>query len=226
MYTSCIRKIEKPLELIQLDMDSGLEAILSQPDAKIDTDLRYLNKNNQFFAVFKYLCFYRSLQIFAGKLDPSNYMLKFSNLSMIERITKQLELNKYRRDKVAVKPSSFQQTDKDLYEVNVKNVKDEMGQLSEFDLVEFSHPENPELIIKGSIHLLQKDKIIFEKKLSKSKNKNPEQFDNKLEYNMTFHVNGYTFDMETAALQFVCKNGIEKHLFPITANNRLLSNEM
>lgn len=139
---------------------------------------------------------------------------------MVERISNQLELDTYHQENVTVKQRSYGgRTSKDLYEVCVLNVKDKMSRLSEFDRVKFTQPATPDLSITGNIYELLKDLIVFEK-FDKSK-----QFDPKLVYNMTFHINQYPYDMESAALQLVYNDGIVQHLFPKVVDTQLPSYE-
>lgn len=153
--------------------------------------------------------------MYRTKLDATKYKSVFTELSMIERISNQMVLDTYRSENIAVKRSHCKGSKKDLFEVVVYNVKDKMSQLSTFDIVKFRHPNYPKLLIVGSIFELLKDRIVFEKNV-KSK-----CFDPKLVYNMTFHLNGYTYDMETSALELVETIGIVKHLFPTDVNTLL-----
>lgn len=135
---------------------------------------------------------------------------------MVERITTQFELNTYHLENVSVKRSQMNRTGKDLFEVVVRNVKDTMSKLTSFDHVRFTHPDL-KLPITGNIFVLLKDCIVFEK------NNHSKNFDLKLLYDMTFHVNTYTYDMETEALRIINAKGIADHLFPDVVNSRLHS---
>lgn len=137
---------------------------------------------------------------------------------MIERITNQLELDKYHKDNVSVKPNLKDENGKILqYEIFIKNVKDEMGQLTEYDTIRFKLPDNPEFMVSASICHLQKHKIVF---------KPVKDLDIERRYSITFHLNQYTFDMETAAISLASHSKIVERLFPYKINPKLSTEEM
>lgn len=125
---------------------------------------------------------------------------------MIERVTNQLELDKYHQENVTVKRLEKENSNK--FKVTIKNVKDTMSQLTEYDSIELKIAERPEFLIKANICELLKHEIVF--KLSKA----TDDIDCDLLYNMTFHLNEYSYNMESAAVSLIYNQGIVKRLFP------------
>lgn len=150
----------------------------------------------------------RTTKAYANKVDTITYQPTFLELSMVERIANQLELNRYCQPNVTLIPKSNK-----LYEVAIKNVKDTMNRLSTFDTVEFTNELDPTLSIVGNIYELLENKIVVQL-LS-------ENINTTLVYNMEFHLNGYTYDMESTALQLVHQEGILHKLFPSEVNSEL-----
>lgn len=97
---------------------------------------------------------------------------------MIERASKQLELDKYILKNKAVKQCN--NSDCKLFKVFEKNVKEDMHQLTTFDMVVLKNIDFPDLI--ANIHELLKDHIVFKLKT----NKDRKQFKSELRYNMIF----------------------------------------
>lgn len=157
---------------------------------------------------------FRSERSFAQKLDYTSYTDRFSELSMLERIENQYELDKYKQEDVLI----FSVDNYKRFRVYVKNVKDKMSQLTKYDSASFTQMGNTTpLVIYAKIEQILKDEIVFER----CEDVQSRKLNYELIYQMTFHTNGYTYDMEMAALKFVFEKGIVKHLFPDTVNSTL-----
>lgn len=141
---------------------------------------------------------------------------------MIERVTDQLELAKYKLEDIEVK-SFDDNTEKNLFEVYVKNVKDNMSELTTSDLVYLKNDGLPNLLISANIRKLTHNHIVFKPKRNKENCERESTVKCTLRYNMTFYKNGYSHDMEMAALDFVHNAGMIKNLFPNVITSERLS---
>lgn len=142
------------------------------------------------------------------RLTSTNYSKVFLNLSMVERIANQFELDGYRQTDIYVQKRGAEHC-----VVLFRNVQDRMGRLTTFDSVEFKHKNDS--VITGNIDELLEHQIRI--KLHPSKHK----IDNKLVYDMTFHLGSYTYDVEARALEQLNSHNVVKYLFPTAASSKL-----
>lgn len=144
------------------------------------------------------------------KVECTSYKSVFSELSMIERVSNQLELDKYSQERVLATKTSRNPECSEIF-VKVKNAKDKFHRLSTHDMATLT-PHIPAATVKGKITRILQDTIVIE--LEREKNNELPSVDTKMAYKLTFQLNTYTYDMESEALTLVCDVGKHTHLFP------------
>lgn len=158
---------------------------------------------------------FSSSKFFDAELSVNNYAARFHQLSMMERITRQLELEMYDWNQVQVCLMGDDFLYKHCAYVPMQNVKEIVSQVTTYNKFEFTHTETKTKVVVGDIVELLDHAIVV-----RLQPEDASRFDTNRYYNVKFLVNVYSFNVECDALRFVCAEGVVRRLFPSTVKTR------